>query len=99
MGAGDQRTLPATAIIAAPREVQPDRRQAMQERDLVGYGANPPHADWPSGARVAVSFVLNVEEGSERAVPRGDPENEPVYDMIDDIRGQPNLTMESTWSP
>jgi len=38
--------------------------------------------------------MLNVEEGSERAVSRGDPENEPVYDMIDDIRGQPNLTME-----
>ena len=66
----------------------------MQERDLVGYGANPPHAEWPGGARVAVSLVLNVEEGSERAVSRGDPENEPVYDMIDDIRGQPNLTME-----
>jgi len=67
----------------------------MQERDLAGYGANPPHAEWPGGARVAVSLVLNVEEGSERAVSRGDPENEPVYDMIDDIRGQPNLTMES----
>jgi hypothetical protein len=34
----------------------------MQERDLVSYGANPPHADWPSGARVAVSFVPNVEK-------------------------------------
>lgn len=67
----------------------------MQERDLAGYGANPPHPEWPGEARVAVSLVLNVEEGSERTVSRGDPENEAVYDMIDDIRGQPNLTMES----
>jgi hypothetical protein len=43
----------------------------MHERDLVGYGADPPHAGWPDGARVAVSLVLNVEEGSERAVSRG----------------------------
>jgi peptidoglycan/xylan/chitin deacetylase (PgdA/CDA1 family) len=38
---------------------------------------------------------LNVEEGSERAVSRGDERNEPVYDMVEDIVGQPNLTMES----
>ena len=38
---------------------------------------------------------MNVEEGSERAVSRGDDRNEPVYDMIEDIVGQPNLTMES----
>lgn len=67
----------------------------MQRRDFIGYGAHPPNAGWPGGARVAVSFVLNVEEGSERAVSRGDPTNEPVYDMIDEITGQPNPTMES----
>ncbi|MEM7021918.1 MAG: polysaccharide deacetylase family protein [Pseudomonadota bacterium] len=67
----------------------------MRARDFVGYGANPPHADWPDGARVAVSLVMNVEEGSERAVSRGDAENESVYDMIDEIHGQPNLAMES----
>ena len=32
-------------------------------RDLVGYGRNPPHADWPGRARVAGQFVLNSEEG------------------------------------
>jgi peptidoglycan/xylan/chitin deacetylase (PgdA/CDA1 family) len=67
----------------------------MQHRDFRGYGADPPHAGWPGGARVAVSLVMNVEEGAERAVSRGDPVNEPVYDMIDEIVGQPNLAMES----
>ena len=46
------------------------------ERNLRGYGEHPPFADWPDGARVAVSLVLNVEEGSERAVYHGDPANE-----------------------
>ena len=68
---------------------------SMLHRDFVGYGEHPPLADWPSGARVAVSFVLNVEEGSEHAVTRGDDRNEPVYDMVEDIEGLPNLTMES----
>ena len=37
-------------------------------RDLVGYGAEPPDPAWPGGARLAVSFVLNYEEGGERSV-------------------------------
>jgi len=41
-------------------------------RDLVGYGANPPHPRWPDGARLAVNFVMNYEEGSEYSVPDGD---------------------------
>lgn len=67
----------------------------MNRRDLRGYGEHPPHAAWPNGARVAVSLVLNVEEGSERSVSRGDERNETVYDMVEDIVGTPNLTMES----
>jgi allantoinase len=42
-------------------------------RDLIGYGRRHPPADWPGGARVAVSFVLNYEEGGERSVLDGDP--------------------------
>ena len=42
-------------------------------RDLVGYGRNPPHAEWPGGARIAVQFVLNYEEGGENNVLHGDP--------------------------
>lgn len=64
-------------------------------RDFVGYGEHPPSADWPGAARVAVSLVLNIEEGSERAVSRGDARNEAVYDMVEEIVGEPNLTMES----
>lgn len=67
----------------------------MQQRDFIGYGEHPPHADWPGGARVAVSLVLNIEEGSERAVSRGDARNEPVYDMVEEITAHPNPTMES----
>ena len=41
-------------------------------RDIVGYGPNPPHAAWPGGARIAINFVVNYEEGSENSVPDGD---------------------------
>jgi peptidoglycan/xylan/chitin deacetylase (PgdA/CDA1 family) len=44
----------------------------MTERDFVGYGALPPHANWPGGARIAVNFVINFEEGSELSHPAGD---------------------------
>src|ERR1700719_3871925 len=39
------------------------------DRDLKGYGRKRPFADWPGGARVAVSFVLNYEEGGLPASP------------------------------
>jgi peptidoglycan/xylan/chitin deacetylase (PgdA/CDA1 family) len=67
----------------------------MYQRDLKGYGGNPPDPQWPDGARIAVSFVVNVEEGAEMAVSRGDPRNEPVYDMIASIEGVPNVAAES----
>ncbi len=41
-------------------------------RDLIGYGENPPHAQWPGQARVAVHFVLNYEGGGENSVLHGD---------------------------
>jgi len=64
-------------------------------RDLYGYGPTPPRVTWPGKARVAVSFVLNIEEGSEQRTTRGDPVNETVYDMIEERNHSPNLTMES----
>jgi putative urate catabolism protein len=45
-------------------------------RDLVGYGQNPPHPKWPNGARIAVQFVLNYEEGAENCVLHGDQQSE-----------------------
>ena len=41
-------------------------------RNLVGYGSKPPHPKWPNGAKVAVQFVINYEEGSEYSIPDGD---------------------------
>src|SRR3954469_6519791 len=46
------------------------------DRDLIGYGANPPDPKWPGGARLAVNFVLNFEEGSEPSTGDGDPASE-----------------------
>ena len=45
-------------------------------RDLAGYGRTPPHAQWPGGARIAVQFVLNYEEGGENCVLHGDAGSE-----------------------
>jgi putative urate catabolism protein len=42
------------------------------ERDLVGYGEHPPDPRWPGGARLALNFVLNYEEGGESSVEEGD---------------------------
>lgn len=45
-------------------------------RDLVGYGANPPHPKWPGDAKIALQIVLNYEEGSEYSIPDGDDTSE-----------------------
>ena len=45
-------------------------------RDMVGYGRNPPHPQWPRGAAIAVQFVLNFEEGAENSVLDGDAASE-----------------------
>ncbi|AWN15063.1 allantoinase PuuE [Salinisphaera sp. LB1] len=45
-------------------------------RDMIGYGAHPPHAQWPGGARIAVQFVINYEEGSENNILHGDAASE-----------------------
>ena len=45
-------------------------------RDLVGYGANPPHPRWPGNAKIALQIVLNYEEGSEYSIPDGDNTSE-----------------------
>ncbi|MDA0229537.1 MAG: polysaccharide deacetylase family protein [Proteobacteria bacterium] len=51
-------------------------------RDYIGYGANPPHAQWPGGARVAVNFNLNYECGGEANILDGDDASE---GMLNDI--------------
>jgi putative urate catabolism protein len=49
---------------------------APYPRDLIGYGRDVPHARWPGGARIAVQFVLNYEEGGENSVLHGDAGSE-----------------------
>lgn len=51
-------------------------------RDLAGYGATPPDPQWPGGARIAVQFVLNFEEGAENCVLHGDPASETFLSEI-----------------
>lgn len=48
----------------------------MAERDLVGYGGRPPQPRWPGNARIALQFVLNVEEGAESCILNGDAQSE-----------------------
>ena len=67
------------------------------QRDLVGYGANPPAVPWPNGARLAVSVVVNYEEGSEYSQAMGDATQEGLtefgnYPLPEGYR---NLAMES----
>src|SRR5882724_12747166 len=64
-------------------------------RDLKGYGRTPPDARWPGGARVAVSFVINFEEGAEMSLSEGDASNEKVYEVTDEVSGVADRCMES----
>jgi allantoinase len=68
-------------------------------RDLVGYGRNPPHPQWPNGARIAVQFVLNYEEGAENCVLDDDPASEVFLSEI--VNAQPfplrHMSMESLY--
>jgi putative urate catabolism protein len=69
-------------------------------RDLRGYGANPPAADWPGGARIAVQFVINYEEGGENCVLHGDSASEAFLSEIvgaTPIEGQRHMNMESLY--
>jgi putative urate catabolism protein len=68
-------------------------------RDLVGYGRNVPHANWPGKARVAVQFVLNYEEGGENCVLHGDAGSEQFLSEIVGAAAYPDrhLSMESIY--
>ncbi len=69
-------------------------------RDLIGYGAAPPQAQWPGNARLALQFVINYEEGGESCVLHGDPASEAFLSEIIDARpvyGMRHLNMESLY--
>ncbi|MGV8938035.1 MAG: allantoinase PuuE [Allorhizobium sp.] len=69
-------------------------------RDLIGYGRETPDPKWPGGARIAVQFVVNYEEGGESSVLDGDPASENLLSEIVGAQpwpGQRNLNMESIY--
>jgi putative urate catabolism protein len=69
-------------------------------RDLVGYGASPPKAKWPRGARVALQFVLNYEEGGESSILHGDKASEAFLSEIvgaQPLEGVRHMSMESLY--
>lgn len=60
----------------------------QSSRDLVGYGADVPHAHWPNDARIAVQFVINYEEGAENCILNGDAASE---SFLSEMVGTPAL--------
>lgn len=69
-------------------------------RDLIGYADQVPQANWPGGARIAVQFVLNYEEGGENCVLHGDPASETFLSEIVGARayeGVRHPSMESIY--
>mgnify|MGYP001814065769 CR=1 FL=1 len=69
-------------------------------RDMCGYGQQPPEANWPGGARTAVQFVINFEEGAENCVLHGDSASEAFLSEIvgaQPIEGARHMNMESIY--
>ena len=69
-------------------------------RDMRGYGATPPHANWPNNAKIAVQFVINYEEGGENCLLHGDAASEAFLSEIVGAaqwQGQRHWNMESLY--
>jgi OHCU decarboxylase len=69
-------------------------------RDMTGYGATPPAANWPNGAKIAVQIVLNYEEGGENNILHGDPASEAFLSEITGAQPWPGMrhwNMESLY--
>lgn len=69
-------------------------------RDMVGYGARVPKANWPDGARIALNFVVNYEEGGENNILHGDAASEAFLSEIVGAAawpGQRHMNMESIY--
>jgi putative urate catabolism protein len=69
-------------------------------RDMIGYGANPPHPHWPGEARIALQFVVNYEEGGENCILHGDAASETFLSDIANppaLAGARNMNIESMY--
>ena len=70
------------------------------DRDLVGYGENPPKVQWKDGAKIAVQFVINYEEGGENCILHGDKASEKFLSEIVGVEardGVRHMNMESIY--
>jgi peptidoglycan/xylan/chitin deacetylase (PgdA/CDA1 family) len=67
----------------------------QDRRDFAGHRRGAPDVTWPGGARVAVSVVVNVEEGAELSLGDGDERNEGVYEAVEPVEGAVDPCMES----
>ena len=59
-----------------------DTKTKYGGREMVGYGAQTPNFKWPKGAKVALNFVINYEEGGERCLLHGDDKSEKLLSEI-----------------
>jgi allantoinase len=64
-------------------------------RDFTGYHGKPPAVAWPDGARLALSVVVNFEEGAELSLGMGDEQNEFIYEAAERVENARDLCMES----
>jgi allantoinase len=84
------------------QEVRSSKSMSNSEkypRDMVGYGAQPPHANWPNHAKIAVQFVINYEEGAENNILHGDAGSETFLSEIVGAASYPDrhMSMESLY--
>jgi len=87
--------LTRIVISQAPETQMPDPSPPRYPRDMTGQGATPPDPRWPGGARVAVSLVLNYEEGGENSVLHGDAASEA---FLSDIAGAAPWPGQRHWN-
>ncbi len=69
----------------------------MMKRDFYGYGNNPPDVKWPNNSAVAVSIVVNVEEGAELSLMDGDERNEFIHEINEEIEDSARLSPGCHW--
>ena len=92
--------MQAPKLPRAGREMRSHQPDDDYPRDLVGYAGRPPDPQWPDGARLALQFVLNYEEGGEACLLHGDPHSESYLSEIvglQPLKGARSLTVESLY--
>lgn len=67
------------------------------DREIRGYGPNPPRIRWDNNAKVAINIVVNYEEGSEKTFAMGDGMNDGMYELPFDVDDQRDLAKESMY--